>query len=70
MALPHAAPVHAPFLSVGIVDIGAAALLLAGSIPVIVLLRRRPLPIPDRVHAWTYLALLLTVLGAMIASLW
>lgn len=70
MALPHAVPVHASFLSVGIVDIGAAALLLAGSIPVIVLLRRRPLPIPDRVHAWTYLALLLIVLGAMIASLW
>ena len=70
MTFPHAAPVHAPFLSVGIVDIGAAALLLAGAIPVIVLLRRRPLPIPDRVHAWTYLALLLTVLVVMLASVW
>ncbi|MFJ4166551.1 sulfite exporter TauE/SafE family protein [Microbacterium sp. NPDC089698] len=70
LALPHAAPVHAPFLSVGLVDIGAAALLLAGAIPVIVVLRRHPLPIPDRVHAWTYLALLVTVLAAMLASLW
>ncbi|MGV9801417.1 TSUP family transporter [Mycobacterium sp. NPDC003449] len=43
---------------VGTVDAVSALSLLAGAIPVIVLLRRRPPRVPDAVHAWTYLGLL------------
>ena len=43
---------------VGAVDVSAAVALLVGSMPVIVLLRRRPPRIPDRVHAWGYVLLL------------
>lgn len=43
---------------VGSVDVLAAVALLLGSIPVVVLLRRRPPRIPDGVHAWSYVALL------------
>ncbi|MEI3847098.1 MULTISPECIES: sulfite exporter TauE/SafE family protein [unclassified Microbacterium] len=55
-------------LAVGVVDLGAAALLLVGAVPIIVLLRRRPPRIPDRVHAWTYVGLLVVALGAMLVS--
>lgn len=54
---------------VGVVDLGAAASLLTGAIPVIVTLRRHPPRIPDRVHAWAYVTLLAVVLLAMAASL-
>lgn len=50
-------------LAAGTVDLGAAALLLLGALPVVTLLRRRPPQIPDRLHAWGYVALLLLVLG-------
>lgn len=43
---------------VGTVDVISAGALLAGAIVVIVPLRRRPPRIPNTVHAWTYLALL------------
>ena len=43
---------------VGTVDVASALALLAGAIPVIVLLRRRPPRIPEAVHSWAYLALL------------
>lgn len=58
-------PVHAPGL-VGTVDVHAALALLAGAMPVIVLLRRRPPPVPDAVHAWGYL-LLLVAAGSTVA---
>ncbi|ATZ23285.1 TSUP family transporter [Streptomyces lavendulae] len=50
----------------GSVDLGAAALLLLGALPVVVLLRRRPPRIADRLHAGGYLALLCLVLTAML----
>lgn len=49
----------------GAVDLAAAAALLTGSIPVIVWLRRRPLRLPDRAHAWSYLGLLCAATLAM-----
>ncbi|WP_036057572.1 TSUP family transporter [Leucobacter sp. PH1c] len=52
----------------GAVDAASAAALLAGAIPVIVWLRRRPVRLPDRVHAWAYLALLLVTALAMALS--
>jgi uncharacterized membrane protein YfcA len=51
-ALPHVEGL------VGSVDVVSALALLLGSIPVVILLRRRPPHIPDRVHSWTYVALL------------
>lgn len=51
---------------VGAVDVPAAGALLLGAIPVIVALRRRPPRIPDAVHAWGYLALLVAS-GATVA---
>ena len=39
--------------------------LLLGALPVIALLRRRPPRIPDRAHAWAYLALLCVMTAAM-----
>jgi len=65
----HTTNTDGAVFGVGIVDLGAAALLLAGAIPIIVLLRRRPPRIPDRAHAWAYVALLVVVLLAMAASL-
>lgn len=65
----HYAQVHGGVFPVGIVDLGAAALLLVGAIPVIVVLRRRPPRIPDRVHAWAYVVLLVVVLLAMVLRL-
>lgn len=44
---------------VGSVDVLAASGLLLGSIPLVVVMRRRPPRIPDGVHAWTYVALLI-----------
>lgn len=55
-------------LLVGAVDLRAAALLLAGGLPVIVVLRRRPPRIPDHVHAWGYIVLLGVVLVAMLLA--
>ncbi|MFD4373844.1 TSUP family transporter [Streptomyces sp. NPDC058486] len=54
-------------LTVGFVDLGAAALLLLGSLPIVVLLRRRPPRIADRLHARAYVALLCLVLIVMLA---
>lgn len=59
-------PASAGVLLWGPVDLGAAAALLAGALPVIVVMRRRPPRIPDRLHAWSYLALLVLVTTAMI----
>lgn len=66
----HASP-GGGVLSVGAVDLGAAALLLVGSIPVVVLWRRRPPRLPDGLHAWGYIALLVAVLVTVLArTLW
>ncbi|MFJ8825208.1 TSUP family transporter [Streptomyces sp. NPDC102467] len=51
---------------VGSVDVVSALALLAGSLPVVVLLRRRPPRIPDALHAWTYVGLLVAA-GATVA---
>lgn len=56
--------------ALGAVDLGAAALLLAGSVPVVVLWRRRPPRLRDALHAWGYVGLLGVVLGAVLAQLW
>ncbi|WP_147916777.1 sulfite exporter TauE/SafE family protein [Ruania zhangjianzhongii] len=69
LAAQHTADIHGAVFAVGIVDLGAAALLLLGAVPVIVALRRRPPRIRDGAHAWTYVGLLLLVLVAMLASL-
>ncbi|MDQ0389716.1 sulfite exporter TauE/SafE family protein [Streptomyces mutabilis] len=61
---PAAAHGHARL--VGLVDVAAATALLLGALPVIAVLRRRPPRIPDRVHAWTYIALLGAVTVAMV----
>lgn len=62
----NAASVPDGVLMIGAVDAGAAALLLVGAVPTIILLRRRPPRIPDRVHAWTYLALLVAAAASML----
>lgn len=46
----------------GYVDVVAAAALLAGSLPTIALTRRIVGRIPDRVHAWAYVGLLVAAL--------
>ncbi|MEV6055965.1 sulfite exporter TauE/SafE family protein [Streptomyces sp. NPDC052107] len=51
---------------VGLVDLRAAGELLVGALPVIAVLRRCPPRIPDRIYAWTYLALLGVVEVAML----
>lgn len=43
---------------VGTVDVASALALLAGAIPVVIQLRRRPPKIPDSVHSWAFLSLL------------
>jgi hypothetical protein len=50
---------------VGLVDLRAAGALFLGALPVIAVLRRRPPRIPDRLYAWTYVALLAAVAVAM-----
>ncbi|MFF8817121.1 TSUP family transporter [Leucobacter sp. NPDC015123] len=62
---PHAAG-SGGVLTFGAVDVGAAALMLAGSIPVVVIWRRRPPRLPDRLHAWGYVGLLGLVLAAVL----
>lgn len=64
LAASGSVPASAGF--VGSVDVRSAIALLVGAMPVIVLLRRRPPRIPDTVHAWGYL-LLLVVAGAAVA---
>lgn len=51
---------------VGAIDVRAALALLAGAMPVIVILRRRPPRIPAALHAWGYIALL-TAAGVAVA---
>ncbi|MFF9853024.1 TSUP family transporter [Streptomyces litmocidini] len=53
---------------IGLVDPYAAGALLLGALPVVAILRRRPLRIPDRVHACAYLALLGLVTLAMLLT--
>ncbi|MFK0172226.1 TSUP family transporter [Streptomyces sp. NPDC090306] len=60
-------PASAQVSLVGLVDVRAAVFLLAGALPVIAVLRRHPLRVPDRVHAVAYVALLAVVTGVMIA---
>ncbi|WP_079430736.1 TSUP family transporter [Streptomyces katrae] len=62
----HTTGAGAPATAVGSVDLGAAALLLLGAVPVVLLLRRRPPRITDRLHARGYVALLCLVLAAML----
>ncbi len=52
----------------GYVDPAAGAALLAGSLPVIALLRRTAGRVPDRVHSAAYVGLLLVVLVVMTAT--
>lgn len=66
VALPDAAVPGAHL--VGLIDPVAAACLLAGALPVIVTLRRRPPRIPDQAYAWSYLGLLVLVTAAMVAA--
>ncbi|MEV1025667.1 sulfite exporter TauE/SafE family protein [Streptomyces sp. NPDC050264] len=63
--LLHGNAPDAPGL-VGTVDVLPALALLAGSLPVIVGLRRRPPRIPDALHAWAYVTLLAAA-GATVA---
>nr|WP_245928663.1 sulfite exporter TauE/SafE family protein [Murinocardiopsis flavida] len=56
-----AAPGH-----VGYVDVVAAGLLLAGSLPAIAVVRRVVGRVPDRVHAVAYIGLLVVVLVAIV----
>lgn len=56
-------------LMIGVVDAGAAGLLLLGAVPAILMLRHWPPRIPDRLHAWAYLALLLAAALAMVARI-
>ncbi|MFJ4316579.1 TSUP family transporter [Streptomyces lavendulae] len=66
LATAQGADTRALVSAFGSVDLGAAALLLLGALPVVVLLRRRPPRIADRLHAGGYLALLCLVLTAML----
>jgi uncharacterized membrane protein YfcA len=56
---------HPHVTLVGLVDLRAAGALLLGALPVIAVLRRRPPRLPDRLYAWTYVALLAAVAVAM-----
>lgn len=50
---------------VGSVDMVSGLALLIGSMPVVILLRRRPPRIKDSVHAWVYILLLITAAVAV-----
>jgi uncharacterized membrane protein YfcA len=50
---------------VGTVDVTSALALLTGAIPVIVVLRRRPPRIPEAVHSWSYIGLLVVAAGTV-----
>ncbi|MEK2472568.1 MULTISPECIES: sulfite exporter TauE/SafE family protein [Streptomyces] len=65
-ALPTSGGTHVHL--VGLVDVGAAAALLVGGLPVIAVLRRRPPRIPDRIYARAYVGLLALVALAMLVS--
>ena len=52
----------------GPIDLGAAAALLAGALPVIVVLRRHRPRIPDGIYSWSYLGLLILVAAAMVVE--
>ena len=64
----HTTPPERALWAVGSLDLGAGLLLLAGSLPIVVVLRRRPPRIPDQTHAWGYLALLIIVLAASLTE--
>jgi len=68
VALTLSTPAGIPYTTgfVGAVDMRAAAALLAGAMPVILLLRRRPPRIPETAHSVGYL-LLLIASGAAVA---
>ncbi|MGH3722610.1 MAG: sulfite exporter TauE/SafE family protein [Mycobacterium sp.] len=53
---------------VGAVDFRSAAALLIGALPVVIWLRRRPPRLPDTVHAWAYVGLLVVSALAMVLS--
>ncbi len=53
---------------VGLVDLRAATALLLGGLPVIAVLRRRPVRITDRAHARAYTALLVLAAAAMLPA--
>ncbi|WP_240796274.1 sulfite exporter TauE/SafE family protein [Streptomyces sp. RFCAC02] len=64
-----AAPtLHAQGGRLGYVDLLACAALLSGSLPTIALTRRITPRIPDRAHSLAYIALLATVLLALLAT--
>ncbi|MCW4458002.1 sulfite exporter TauE/SafE family protein [Microbacterium sp. MPKO10] len=50
---------------VGTVDVASALALLVGAVPVIVVLRRQPPRIPEAVHSWAYLVLLVVAAAAV-----
>ncbi|SKV16833.1 Sulfite exporter TauE/SafE [Mycobacteroides abscessus subsp. abscessus] len=52
----------------GAVDCRAAAALLAGALPLVMWLRRRPPRLPDTVHAWAYVGLLVVSAVAMLTA--
>ncbi|WP_328615604.1 sulfite exporter TauE/SafE family protein [Amycolatopsis sp. NBC_00355] len=69
LSLPVAVAATAVYLATpgpAAIDPSAAALLLAGSLPTIALLRRRSPSIPDRAHAVAYLGLLGAALATML----
>lgn len=53
---------------VGVVDFRSAAALLAGALPLVMWLRRRPPRLPDTVHAWAYVGLLVVSALAMLTA--
>ncbi|NGX06983.1 TSUP family transporter [Mycobacteroides franklinii] len=53
---------------VGAVDFRSAMALLAGALPVVFWLRRRPPWLPDTVHAWAYVGLLVVSALAMLTA--
>ncbi len=53
---------------VGAVDFRSAIALLAGALPVVFWLRRRPPRLPDTVHAWAYVGLLVVSALAMLTA--
>lgn len=53
---------------VGAVDFRSAAALLAGALPLVMWLRRRPPRLPDTVHAWAYVGLLVVSALAMLMA--